>query len=154
MKININSLNSNEKIFHVKSIEDLKIFSKFLADKLEPDSFLLLSGDLGVGKTSLVQFISYEFGIEEKVNSPTFNILKRYWIDKKKCFLNHFDFFKLKKNEDISFFDDFKFNNINIIEWPELNSLFWNNEIKVFSVKMFFGYENERKIKYSYLENN
>lgn len=130
----------------IKNLEDLENFAFEVSNKINPDSFLLISGDLGVGKTTLVQFICSKLGIKEKVNSPTFNILQRYWIEEKKCFLNHFDFFRIKKGEDISFFDEFKFNSINIIEWPEVNSEFWSGEENLFFLSIEFSSFNYRKI--------
>jgi len=62
----------------IKNLEDLENFAFEISNKINPDSFLLISGDLGVGKTTLVQFICSKLGIKEKVNSPTFNILQRY----------------------------------------------------------------------------
>jgi tRNA threonylcarbamoyl adenosine modification protein YjeE len=103
-------------IFFVDNLEEMRLFSKKLLNLLHADSFLLLSGDVGVGKTTLVQFISSNFGIKDVVNSPTFGIFKRYWIEDKKFFLNHFDFFRLGNNEDVSFLNEFKIGNVNIIE--------------------------------------
>lgn len=132
----------------VKNLEDLENFAFEISNDITADSFLLISGDLGVGKTTLVQFICSKLGIKDRINSPTFNILQRYWIEEKNCFLNHFDFFRLKRGEDISFFDEFKINSINIIEWPEINPEFWSEEKKLFFLNIEFSSFGYRKITF------
>ena len=62
----------------VKNLEDLENFAFEISNDITADSFLLISGDLGVGKTTLVQFICSKLGIKDRINSPTFNILQRY----------------------------------------------------------------------------
>jgi tRNA threonylcarbamoyladenosine biosynthesis protein TsaE len=49
-----------------------------LAAALPPDSTLALHGDLGVGKTTLVQGLAEGFGLAAPVTSPTFNLLHLY----------------------------------------------------------------------------
>lgn len=133
---NVEDKFTKENVFLISKVFDLEKIAKIIADKLDCNTFILLVGDLGSGKTTLTKFISKELGIIENINSPTFNILKRYWIPSKKCFLNHFDFFRLKQNEDISFFDDIKLDNINIIEWPYVNKFFWEHEKKLINVSI------------------
>lgn len=67
-----------QKKNRIKSLRDLKIFAQEIVKILKKDSFLLISGELGSGKTTLVKMIAHRLGIRENVNSPTFNILKSY----------------------------------------------------------------------------
>lgn len=72
-----------------------------------------LSGDLGAGKTTFVQAIAKELGIEEPVNSPTFVIEKVYSIQGStlnafKC-LVHIDAYRLNSAQEIS-----------VLGWPQL----------------------------------
>jgi tRNA threonylcarbamoyladenosine biosynthesis protein TsaE len=138
-----------KKIILIENLDDLRVFSSEISKFLKPGSILLIFGDIGSGKTTLVKMIADCIGLKENVNSPTFNILKSYWIENQKCFLNHFDFFNLKNNDNISFFEDIKLDNINIIEWPEMNRSFWLGEKMVSYVKIFFVSQNKRLIKYS-----
>lgn len=138
-----------KKIILIESLNDLEILSNEISKFLKPGSILLIFGDIGSGKTTLVKMIADCIGLKENVNSPTFNILKSYWIENQKCFLNHFDFFNLKNDDDISFFEDLKLDNINIIEWPEMNRSFWSEEKRIFYIEIFFVSRNKRLIKYS-----
>jgi len=47
-----------------------------------------LSGDLGAGKTAFTQAVAKNLGIKKRVNSPTFVIMKRYELSKKKSYKN------------------------------------------------------------------
>ena len=50
-----------------------------LASELEPDGVLLLTGDLGAGKTVLVQGLAAELGIDPReVQSPTFTVVREH----------------------------------------------------------------------------
>jgi tRNA threonylcarbamoyladenosine biosynthesis protein TsaE len=49
-----------------------------LAPLLPPNAILALHGDLGVGKTTLVQGLAAGFGIAGPVTSPTFNLCRFY----------------------------------------------------------------------------
>ena len=108
----------------IESLKELEKFSQFLIPLLKPNTFLILQGELGVGKTTLTQLIAKNLGIREKVTSPTFNVLQRYQI-KNVYYLNHFDFFRLNVNDNLDIFQELTVDNLNIIEWPEKNPQFW-----------------------------
>jgi tRNA threonylcarbamoyladenosine biosynthesis protein TsaE len=68
-----------KEVYGVEDIE--KIAEKVVAHMKEKGSHILaLSGDLGAGKTTLVQTLAKAFGITQTVQSPTFTILKSYEI--------------------------------------------------------------------------
>ena len=49
-----------------------------LASKLREKTVVILTGDLGSGKTKLIEgFLSF-FGLEEEISSPTFTIVNEY----------------------------------------------------------------------------
>ncbi len=70
--------------YTISNLTDLTAFAKrFLAvltkETIPTDSVVVaLSGDLGAGKTTLVQTLALELGVTEVVQSPTFTILKKY----------------------------------------------------------------------------
>jgi tRNA threonylcarbamoyladenosine biosynthesis protein TsaE len=88
-------------------------------------TIIALTGDLGAGKTALVQLIAKELGITEIITSPTFSIMKLYAITPDNNFakLVHMDAYRI---EDISELRPLRFeeiindkNNLICIEWPE-----------------------------------
>ncbi len=61
-----------------ESAEATRALGERLVAALAPDATLALHGDLGVGKTTLVQGLAHGLGIRGPVTSPTFNILHLY----------------------------------------------------------------------------
>ena len=59
----------------LKSTEKLAIN---LLDKIPKGSLLILSGDLGVGKTTLTQQIGWVLGIRASMSSPTYTLIHEY----------------------------------------------------------------------------
>lgn len=106
--------------FISKSETETKNFAKQLASKLKTGDVVVLTGELGSGKTKFTEgFLSY-FGLENEISSPTFTIVNEYKKDNINIF--HFDVYRL---EDISEFyeiggDEYFENGICLIEWGEL----------------------------------
>ena len=99
-------------------------FAKKLASNLKPKDVIVLTGELGSGKTKFVEGILTFFNLENEISSPTFTIVNEYI----KCNQNenvniyHFDVYRL---EDSSEFyeiggEEYFENGICIIEWGEL----------------------------------
>ncbi len=99
---------------------DTKNLAKKLASQLSVGDIIILSGELGSGKTKFTEgFLSF-FGLENEISSPTFTIVNEYRNDKIKIF--HFDVYRL---EDLDEFyaiggDEYFNSGICIIEWGEL----------------------------------
>lgn len=69
-----------------------------LAVELEPDGVLLLTGDLGAGKTVLVQGLAAALGIDPRqVQSPTFTVVREHQGER--CALAHIDLYRLEPEE-------------------------------------------------------
>ena len=106
--------------FIAKSEDDTKNFAKKLATKLKPKDVVVLTGELGSGKTKFVEgFLSY-YGLEDEISSPTFTIVNEY--NKNGINIYHFDVYRL---EDSSEFyeiggEEYFENGICLIEWGEL----------------------------------
>jgi tRNA threonylcarbamoyladenosine biosynthesis protein TsaE len=61
------------------SVEETRALGLELAGELAPDGVLLLSGDLGTGKTVLTQGVASGLGIDPgEVQSPTFNLIREH----------------------------------------------------------------------------
>jgi tRNA threonylcarbamoyladenosine biosynthesis protein TsaE len=69
-----------------------------LATLLLPRDTVMLTGDLGAGKTTLVQGIGRGLGVEEQVASPTFTLVKEYGgrLD-----VVHVDVYRLERVQDV-----------------------------------------------------
>ena len=99
----------------IKNLAELEKLSQFLMPFLQPNTYLILQGELGTGKTTLTQLIARNLGVKEKITSPTFTILQRHQM-KGEYYLNHFDFFRLNTNDDLDAFQELTSDNLNVIE--------------------------------------
>lgn len=82
-------------------------------------------GNLGAGKTTLVQHLCQELGVEDSVSSPTFSLINQYngHYDGKNITINHLDLYRLKSVEealDIGIEELLNSNQYLFIEWPEI----------------------------------
>lgn len=64
--------------YSVLSLADLAEFAHSLANELRPGEMVALDGNLGAGKTTLVQQLGVALGIQETVSSPTFVLMNEY----------------------------------------------------------------------------
>lgn len=106
--------------FISKNENDTKNFAKRLAMKLKPRDIIVLTGDLGSGKTKFTEgFLSY-FGLENEISSPTFTIVNEY--KKNDINIYHFDVYRLEDSSEFSEIggEEYFENGICLIEWGEL----------------------------------
>lgn len=79
-------------------------------------------GKMGAGKTTFIRAVCHKLGVEE-VTSPSFAIVNEYRSDTLGESIFHFDFYRIKKIEevyDLGYEDYFYGGGLNFIEWPEL----------------------------------
>ena len=116
----------NNLKFTSNSELDTMNFAKSLASKLQLKDVIVLTGDLGSGKTKFTEGILTYFGLENEISSPTFTIVNEYLKKdnntNKVIPIYHFDVYRL---EDSSEFyeiggEEYFENGICIIEWGEL----------------------------------
>ncbi len=113
--------------FITNSAQETKEVGQILAAFLGESDVILLEGDLGAGKTTLTKGIAEGLKIDEKVNSPTFNIMKIYLNGRVPLF--HIDAYRLKDNEDDIGLDEYIGNEgISVIEWPHYIAKLLPNE--------------------------
>lgn len=83
-----------------KNPEETLAFGKNLGKGLNPGDIVLLFGELGSGKTTLVQGIANGLGLEkgEYVRSPTFTIINEY---RGRCPIYHIDLYRLQSSAEV-----------------------------------------------------
>ena len=102
------------------TLEDIDSVAKQLIDSFT-HSIVAIIGQMGSGKTTLVQAIVSQLGSDETVSSPTFGLVHEYNIRNGK--LIHMDLYRLEQEselEQLGFDDYLSTGNLCLIEWPEL----------------------------------
>ena len=82
---------------------------------------VLISGEMGVGKTTLIKELLSLYGVIDNVSSPTFSIINEYLIDNDEV-IYHMDLYRIKDTaelENIGFFEYVKSRRTCLIEWGE-----------------------------------
>ena len=83
--------------FIAERAEDMLEAGKALAEGFKGGEIVLLSGDLGAGKTVFTKGIALGLGISDEVTSPTFAIHNGY---EGRLTLDHFDFYRMADEEE------------------------------------------------------
>lgn len=102
-------------------------------------------GDLGAGKTLLVQALCEALGVTDTVKSPTFSIVNEYHYPEGKVY--HFDFYRIKNVEeafDLGYEEYFDSGDYCFIEWPEMIEILLPEEYT--EIRIEVEGENERKL--------
>jgi tRNA threonylcarbamoyladenosine biosynthesis protein TsaE len=108
---------------HLPDLSSTQRLGIQLGKTLTAGTILLLEGDLGSGKTTLVQSIGQELGITEAIVSPTFTLVNEY--PEGRSPLYHFDLYRLSPAEvaglHLETYWDGMENPLGIvaIEWPD-----------------------------------
>jgi tRNA threonylcarbamoyladenosine biosynthesis protein TsaE len=106
---------------------DTQAFARALASRPAlGNALIVLSGDLGAGKTTFVRHLLTALGVQGRVKSPTYAVVEPYTIeaDGLKPDLNiwHFDFYRFndpREWEEAGFRDIFASPGLKLVEWPE-----------------------------------
>lgn len=106
--------------FVSKSENDTIEFANRIAGLLKNGDIIVLSGDLGSGKTKFTQGILKHFGLEDEISSPTFTIVNEY--HKNDVNIYHFDVYRLADSDEFYAIggEEYLSNGICIIEWGEI----------------------------------
>jgi tRNA threonylcarbamoyladenosine biosynthesis protein TsaE len=117
---NHQSLIPGEVVTH--SAEETITFGRLLVEALHPPKLVLLRGELGAGKTTLVKGIAegFEAAREEDVTSPTFTLVHEYRGPAVTIY--HIDLYRIdteRELETLGLDDLFSDNNVLLIEWGE-----------------------------------
>ena len=129
-----------------KSEEDTINFASQFASKLQLGNIIILSGDLGAGKTKFTQGILKYFNLENEISSPTFTIVNEYTDSNIPIY--HFDVYRLADIEEFYAIggEEYFSKGICIIEWGELlENILPADYIKI-TINKDLENENYRKI--------
>ena len=95
-----------------------------VADVLEPEDVVVLSGEVGAGKTTFVRSAARALGVRERVTSPTYQLARGYEgaVGGRRVAVNHLDLYRLEglEPQDVLELDDYLDPRaITFIEWAD-----------------------------------
>ncbi len=134
------------EIISKSEIETIELGKK-IASKLKKGDIIVLTGDLGSGKTKLTEGILTYFGLQDEISSPTFTIVNEYDTEKFKIF--HFDVYRLSDVDEFYAIgcEEYFEQGVSIIEWGEMIKEALPKEYINITFKRDMENENIRKIK-------
>ena len=103
------------------SLNNIDEISELIIDKIKTVKTIMLRGELGSGKTTLIKSVLKKMGINDSVTSPTFSIVNEYNFAEN--IICHFDLYRIENIEelDVIGFEDYIYSqNTCFIEWPEI----------------------------------
>jgi tRNA threonylcarbamoyladenosine biosynthesis protein TsaE len=108
-----------EEIVTTRSAEETRALAERLAGRLPRSCVLALHGELGAGKTCLVQGLAAGLGVEAFVNSPTFTLIQEYPGARK---LFHIDLYRIRNAAEalgLGLEEYLQPDGVTAIEWAE-----------------------------------
>jgi tRNA threonylcarbamoyladenosine biosynthesis protein TsaE len=111
------------EVLETNSAAETEELGARIAARLRPGDVVLLSGELGTGKTTLVRGACRALGVPGPVTSPTFTIGQRY--EGGRLPVSHLDLYRLQtlEGEDPALLDDYlRPEGVGFVEWPGAGS--------------------------------
>ncbi|MEX0982734.1 MAG: tRNA (adenosine(37)-N6)-threonylcarbamoyltransferase complex ATPase subunit type 1 TsaE [Bacteroidales bacterium] len=105
----------------ISSIDKIDSAARQLVDILGSRRKVAFFGEMGAGKTTLIQAVCKVLGVEDTVASPTFALINEYFT-KEGVSVYHFDLFRIEdisEMYDLGYEDYFYSDAYCFIEWPE-----------------------------------
>ena len=126
---------------------------KKIAQKLKKGDIIVLTGELGSGKTKLTEGILTYFGLQNEISSPTFTIVNEYDTNKFKIF--HFDVYRLSDVDEFYAIggEEYFEQGVSIIEWGEMIENYIPNRYLKLEFSRDSSIDNKRVIKITNVGN-
>jgi tRNA threonylcarbamoyladenosine biosynthesis protein TsaE len=106
---------------HLKVTEsELRHWGEELGRSITPPLLVTLTGELGVGKTTLAQSICFGYGVRDEVTSPTYALIHEYQAPRSAVF--HIDLYRLESPDqltNIGWDEIVSSRSLILVEWPE-----------------------------------
>lgn len=139
-----------DKGFVSRSCEETIEWGRQLAARLRPPALVLLSGELGAGKTTLAKGIISGLGAarEEDVTSPTFTLVHQFTNPTRALKVFHVDLYRVADFHDLETLgleDVFAESAVVLVEWPERLTL--RNDWPVLRIRLEHGADDSRRLE-------
>lgn len=106
-------------MIELTGLDKTEELAKVIGEVALPGDNLVLTGDLGAGKTTLTKGIARGLGIEQMIKSPTYTIIREY--DQGRLPLYHMDIYRVAASgADLGLDEYFEGEGLSVIEWGNL----------------------------------
>lgn len=105
--------------FYTGNEQETERLGAALGERVKPGTIIAYYGDLGAGKTAFTRGLARGLGIQDRITSPTYNIVNEY---EGRIPLIHFDMYRLESTEDlfdIGWEDYLTRGGVIAVEWSE-----------------------------------
>ena len=123
-------------VIKIQSLDQIHEAARQFIAEMGDNTVFALYGKMGAGKTTFIKAVCEELGVSDVITSPTFAIVNEYRSDTAGELIYHFDFYRIKKLEevyDMGYEDYFYSGALCFIEWPELiEELLPGNAVNVY----------------------
>lgn len=128
------------------SEDETKLIGRKFAEGLKKGDVIVLTGDLGSGKTKFTEGVLQFFGLENEISSPTFNIVNEYVNGDVNVY--HFDVYRLEDEDEFYAIggEEYFEKGICLIEWGEMIESALPNKYTQISFSRNLNDENLREI--------
>ena len=128
------------------SEEETKLIGRKCAKDLKKGDVIVLTGDLGSGKTKFTEGVLQFFGLENEISSPTFNIVNEYV--NRDVNVYHFDVYRLEDEDEFYAIggEEYFEKGICLVEWGEMIESALPNKYIQISFSRNLENENVREI--------
>lgn len=120
---------------NIQSLDQIQEAARQFVEVMGDNTVFAFYGKMGAGKTTFIKAVCEVLGVSDVITSPTFAIVNEYRSDLAGELIYHFDFYRIKKLEevyDMGYEDYFYSGAVCFIEWPELvEELLPGNTVKV-----------------------
>ena len=107
----------------INNLEDISRAAQEFLPLLKEHPVVAFYGGLGAGKTTFIKALCDQLQVTDSVTSPSFAIVHEYHSALTGCPVYHFDFYRIKKLEEVYDigYDDYVYSGYPcLIEWPEM----------------------------------
>lgn len=99
--------------------EETERLAKTIGLLAQPGACIILTGDLGAGKTTMTKGIALGLGIDQMIKSPTYTIIREY--QQGRIPLYHMDVYRIEEGaDDLALDDYFEGDGLSVVEWGKM----------------------------------
>ena len=133
------------------SENETKLIGKKFAERLKKGDVVVLTGDLGSGKTKFTEGVLQYFELNNEISSPTITIVNEYANEKETIY--HFDVYRLEDEDEFYAIggEEYFQKGICLIEWGEMIEKALPNKYIHISFSRNLDEENRREIKIEFI---